>query len=125
MQEHAQILSAKYQKAKTENEQILWRYLLENCADFHSLSEAGGCRAVRSETEACVDDIRLCTELVGEGHFGQVRLGVTPMGATVAVKRISKAKVRSLHGENVPIVETTEERLMVPLLREALGLPPS
>ena len=27
----------------------------------------------------------------------QVRLGVTPMGATVAVKRISKAKVRSLN----------------------------
>ena len=97
MQEHAQIISAKYQRAKTEIEQILWRYLLENCADFHSLSEAGGCRAVRSETEACVDDIRLCTELVGEGQFGQVRLGVTPMGATVAVKVISKAKVRSLH----------------------------
>ena len=97
MQEHAQIISAKYQRAKTEIEQILWRYLLENCADFHSLSEAGGCRAVRSETEACVDGIRLCTELAGEGHFGQVRLGVTPMGATVAVKVISKAKVRSLH----------------------------
>lgn len=34
-----------------------------------------------------------------------------------------KAKVHELQGDGVPIVETTEERQMVPLLREALGLP--
>ena len=35
-----------------------------------------------------------------------------------------RAKVRELQGD-VPIVESTEERNMVPLLRNALGLPPT
>ena len=34
-----------------------------------------------------------------------------------------KARVRELQGDEALIVETTEERLMVPLLRAALGLP--
>lgn len=36
-----------------------------------------------------------------------------------------RAKVRELQGDDVAIVETTEERLIVPKLREALGLPPA
>ena len=36
-----------------------------------------------------------------------------------------KAKVREHQGDDVPIVETTEERQIVPLLRDALGLPPA
>ena len=50
-------------------------------------------------------------------------------GGTAATKHWTleeyKAKVRELQGEEVPIVETTEERQMVPLLRAALGLPPA
>ena len=34
-----------------------------------------------------------------------------------------KAKVREHQGEDVPVVETTAEAEMVPLLRDALGLP--
>lgn len=36
-----------------------------------------------------------------------------------------RAKVKELQGADVPIVESTEERDMVPLLRNALGLPPA
>ena len=36
-----------------------------------------------------------------------------------------RAMVYEKQGANVPIVETTEEREMVPLLRAALGLPPA
>ena len=35
-----------------------------------------------------------------------------------------RVAVREKQGDAVPIVETTEERLIVPKLRESLGLPP-
>jgi len=50
----------------------------------------------------------------------QVRLGVTPMGATVAVKRISKAKVRSLHALRSLAVEPTQRGITASALLYAL-----
>ena len=96
MHEHLYILKTKYDTMKAENHNLLWNHLPANCLEFRDVSEAGGCHVVESETHQFVDDIQLEDHVTGEGRFGEVRLGVTWTGATVAVKRISKAKVRSI-----------------------------
>ena len=95
------VLRRKYIYLKEQFRVTLWEYLPDNAPEFQALSVHArtGCSVVSFESDTRVDAVEIHGHL-GTGRFGEVRLGFVdrPDGseAQVALKTISKEKVRSL-----------------------------
>ena len=76
-------------------QKLLWEFLPTNAPEFRPISAFGGCSLVGIESVSQIDEIDLDATL-GEGRFGEVRLGFLRGGAPVAVKRIAKVAVKTL-----------------------------